>query len=478
MKQRRKSFAAAGNQAGSEAGNYKQGQLNAILQADAAFMGKDYDKAYQLYDEAIVKNPDEAPYAMYQKALIAGLKSKPEEKIQLLQKVVKEYPKSRMATAAEYELGAAYLEHNQLTESKSIFEKLAKSDDKELRFKALAKLAFVEQKTGNYDQAIAHYKRLVIEYPGHPEREATLESLRNAYIQKGDVAAYYAFAKENNIESAGEENMDEDYFVMAENKYIDEDYKGAVSALDAYLSKFPNGANKVQAYYLKGESLLAQKEYDKAKVAYQEVIGSGDADYKSLADIKMAMVQYELKDYQAAITAAQQYLEGTGDAEAQVPAHLILMKAHNKLNQKDQAVHSAAFLKPYEDRLTDQEKLEMKLIRAYALQQDRDYTAARKMYEEVAHAKTGAWSAEARYRMAQTLLLEGKLKEAEAACDQAIKENQSEHYWMVKSYILIGEILGAQKDYFNARATLQSVVNNANNDELEQEARKTAGYNR
>ena len=45
-------------------------------------------------------------------------------------------------------------------------------------------------------------------------------------------------------------------------------------------------------------------------------------------------------------------------------------------------------------------------------------------------------------------------------------------YWIVKSYILLADIFIKQKDYFNAKATLTSVVKRTKNTELKQEASK------
>ena len=47
-----------------------------------------------------------------------------------------------------------------------------------------------------------------------------------------------------------------------------------------------------------------------------------------------------------------------------------------------------------------------------------------------------------------------------------IKETGSYDYWVTKAYILIGDIFMEEKDYFNAKATYESVSRNANIEEL------------
>jgi TolA-binding protein len=82
----------------------------------------------------------------------------------------------------------------------------------------------------------------------------------------------------------------------------------------------------------------------------------------------------------------------------------------------------------------------------------------------------GAVAAEARYYAAQNLMLAGKLKEAENAAGKNIKQSAGYEYWVVKTYLLLGDILVREKDYFNAKATLQSVVQHTKIPELKAEA--------
>ncbi|MDQ6903824.1 MAG: hypothetical protein M3139_12535, partial [Bacteroidota bacterium] len=42
--------------------------------------------------------------------------------------------------------------------------------------------------------------------------------------------------------------------------------------------------------------------------------------------------------------------------------------------------------------------------------------------------------------------------------------------WVAKAYILLGDVYLQQKDYFNAKATYQSVANNVTIPELKKEA--------
>ena len=53
-----------------------------------------------------------------------------------------------------------------------------------------------------------------------------------------------------------------------------------------------------------------------------------------------------------------------------------------------------------------------------------------------------------------------------------INKSGSYDLWVTKAYILLGDIYFKQKDYFNAKATFQSIVENSLNAELKAEAQR------
>lgn len=462
-------FASAGNIPASQAGAQQASQQNTLLQADAAFMSKKYNEAAALYEKVIVSKSGDAPYASFQKALIVGIIGNETEKIELLQGVIKKYPNDPVREMAIDELGNTYLEQDKWAESRTQFELLLQASDKKLRSAAQYKIGHTYQKEGNYKEAIKSFEQFIVQNPTHPDRKNAVEALRACYLADENIEGFYAFTSEQNIDVSATSNKEQDYFELAENKYIEENYAEAIKSFDQFVTQFPNSKNLLQANFLKAESLTALKRYQEAAATYELVSAGGDKDYAPLAQLRLAQTYLELKDYDKAAENATRYLAQANEDEEKIAANTWLMKAFNKQGNTQKAAEVAEWLKPYADKLSAADRSEMETILAQKLVTQESYAEAQRKYQELAQGNT-AVAAEARYRLAEILLRQGKLEEAETACDIAIKANQYDHYWMVKSYILIGEILAAQKDYFNARATLQSVVNNANHAELEAEA--------
>jgi tetratricopeptide (TPR) repeat protein len=98
------------------------------------------------------------------------------------------------------------------------------------------------------------------------------------------------------------------------------------------------------------------------------------------------------------------------------------------------------------------------------------YAEAINSFKSVVQLNKAALAAEARYEIANCWFLLNKLSDAEKAAFETINKSGSYDYWITKAYILLGDIYFKQKDYFNAKATFQSVVENTLDNELKAEA--------
>ena len=90
-----------------------------------------------------------------------------------------------------------------------------------------------------------------------------------------------------------------------------------------------------------------------------------------------------------------------------------------------------------------------------------DCNAAIASFKNAASINKTAWGAEARFEIAQCYFTLSNLATAEKSALAVIKETGSYDLWVTKSYILLGDIFLQQKDYFNAKATYESVAKNA-----------------
>ena len=122
--------------------------------------------------------------------------------------------------------------------------------------------------------------------------------------------------------------------------------------------------------------------------------------------------------------------------------------------------------------LPDEKMNDALYYKAKTLQHFDSSEDAIRVYRQLAGNKNGEVAAESRYRIAELLLKQDKLKEAESAANESVHLSSGYDYWIVKSYILLSDVLVKEKDYFNAKATLESVVKHTKIQELKDEASK------
>jgi len=444
---------------------------DAILrEADASFMEKDFSKAASLYDKAIAGGIDNPDYARFQKALILGLQSKTNEKISLLNEIILKQPVSEYKTQAQYELAVTYLEADRNAEAIGLLEGLAaKKDNASIRPKSLIKLGYAYQESGRSKEAAETYKNFLQEFPAAPERNAAMDALRNIYIAGGKPEEFDAFVKSQNLPSLNEAELDNTYYAAAEAEYANSNWEKAVQAFGKYLDKYPSGLSANKAAYYRAESYYQLNNKEMALKDYDVVLDAGWSDFSENAAERAGEIALQQKNYEAAIKYYDRLRTSAMGSENMQQAYAGLMKASFEAGDFDKAATYAESLAALPD-LTPALATEAQFYKAKSLQQEGKLGEAKIIYEAIDKKNQGAISAEARYRVAEMLLQEHKLKEAETAAGYAIQGATGQDFWMVKTYILMADILAAQKDYFNAKATLQSIVKNSGDKVLKAEA--------
>jgi len=100
------------------------------------------------------------------------------------------------------------------------------------------------------------------------------------------------------------------------------------------------------------------------------------------------------------------------------------------------------------------------MVLAYSDQVTKSYLSSNSYFSSVANRNNASLGSEARYQIASNYFSLSQLDQSESAAMKCIEETGSYEYWVTQSYILLGDIFLAKKDFFNAKATLQSVVEN------------------
>jgi lipopolysaccharide biosynthesis regulator YciM len=206
--------------------------------------------------------------------------------------------------------------------------------------------------------------------------------------------------------------------------------------------------------------------------AYSAVAAEAPNKYAERAVLTAARICFfELKGYSKAESYYTQLKQITGSQENKLEAMRGLLRCQYQLKQWTEAVQNAKDLTEAKGSSADDKALANMAI-AKSMEESGQYDQALANFRSVAQLNKAALGAEARYEIANCWFLLDKLSDAEKAAFETIKQSGSYDYWITKAYILLGDVYFRQKDYFNAKATLQSVVDNTLDAELKSEAQE------
>ena len=164
-------------------------------------------------------------------------------------------------------------------------------------------------------------------------------------------------------------------------------------------------------------------------------------------------------------------LQYTVNQDNQLEALRGLVRCNYQLKDYTLANEAAIKLLTQKGISTDDKSIAW-LVLGKSQQINSDFKSALTSFKSCSLINKSAWGAESRYEIARCLYLLGNYTDAEKAALATIKETGNYDFWLTSAYVLIGDIYMQQKDFFNAKATFESVAKNSVIVELKNEAKQ------
>ena len=442
-----------------------------VRSADCYFMTKDFAKANAMYENVISNALPQSDYAIFQKGMIAGIKSS-STKISTLNSLSRQYPQSSLVPDANLEIANTYMADEKFADALPYLKKILTATNSDgLKPVAYLKSGLSYYNLNKNNDALANYQQLIEQYPQSPEADEALDNIKNIYVEEGRPNEYVALMKKNgkNISVSEADSLT---YTAAELKYNSNDCNAGITGFNNYLSQYPDGAFALEANYFRSECYYKNKDWANALTGYGYVNSKGLNKYFERATLTAARLYYlELKDYPNAKKYFASLLTGAVNQDNQLEALRGLVRCYYQLKDYEQANEAAKQLLAKKGISTDDKSVAF-LVLGKSQQVKNDCAAAIASFKSCAGINKSAWGAEARYEIAACQFSSNNFTAAEKAAQAVIRETGSYDYWVTKSYILLGDIFMQQKDYFNAKATYESVAQNSSIQELKTAAQQ------
>ncbi|MEZ5195793.1 MAG: tetratricopeptide repeat protein [Bacteroidales bacterium] len=438
-----------------------------IRLGDSWFIQKGYDNAISYYDKAISLNAIDVDYAMFQKAIALGVLLRYDEKITTLKSILVKFPKSSSVSEVIYELGNTYLVLNDNENALLNFKKIAAEHPKSIyAVKARLKSGLIYYNNGLNDLALSTFIKVVEDYPNADESKEALGSIKNIYVEQNRVDAYLAFVNDLPFAEVRASEQDSITYFAAENLYM-ENSNAACESLRNYLEKFPEGAFALSANFYLGDCYFGKEEFAKALPHFEYVAGQPKSAFTENSLLKSAVISYNTAAYQKAL---DYYKRLQTEAENKIninEAWYGQMKCFYSLhNYNDALIASSRFLEF--EKTTDEKRLEAMQIKAKSLFDLDDLLLAKSSFRKIAESSQGEAGAEAKYMIAMIEFMVSNFDVAESEIFELANQYAAYDYWVAKGFILLSEVYVKKENVFQAKQTLQSIIDNYEGDDLKQ----------
>ena len=440
-----------------------------IRTADCYYMEKNYSKAKAMYDNVIRLSWPDEDYATFQTSMIAGIKSS-KEKISLLNTMTRKFPSSPLVTDANMEVANTYMSDEKFNEAIPYYNNVIKSTgNASFKPRAYLKLGTAYYNLNNNSAAIQQFQTLISQYPNSTEAQDALENVKIIYVEDARPDQYADFMRKAGkpLSIDAEDSLT---YAAAETQLGNGNTSAALTAFNNYLQKFPNGAYAIDANFYRADIYNNKKDWKNALVGFEPVAANAPNKYAERAILAAARIYFfELKDYTRAETYYTQLNQEASSQETKLEAMRGLLRSQYQLQKWTEAVANAKELTAAKGSSSDDKVLANMAI-GKSFEVNRQYDQALANFRTVVQLNKAALAAEARYEIAFCWFELNKLADAEKAAFEVINKSGSYDFWVTKSYILLGDIYLRQKDYFNAKATFQSIVDNTIDPALKSEA--------
>jgi len=423
---------------------------------DCYFVSKSYDQAITFYDRVINASATSKDYAMYQKAMAYGYDRQLDKKAWVLKSLLADLPNSKFQAEARYELARSYLATDRLEEAKTYYDDVvSKHGNTNFAKRALVDLCFIYVKQGNTSKVRETWNKLYSTYPNDKVLVDAVAIVRGTLIED---PAFQQQIRSMSILNVTDKDIEDDVFTKASDPAYAGNCNEAIQKLSAYLQRFNPAFHSVEANYLLAECYFRAGNTSSALTHYTYVINQPVSDYTEDALRTAATILYNDRNYTQALQnykrLEQVAVLRTNVLEAQVG----LMRCNYFLGERTEAVIYAE--KVIGNASTPEDiRRTAHLWRGRVRLDQKNYTEALSDFNEV-QKRGGMMGAEAKYYVAVIHFEQGEYKKAETEVFQTIERYAAFDEWKFKSFLLLSDVYVGMKDYFQARATLNAILTN------------------
>ncbi|MAY85078.1 MAG: hypothetical protein CMP59_13190 [Flavobacteriales bacterium] len=436
-----------------------------IRMGDGYFVQKKYNQAIEAYDKAVRLNVAHTDYSLLQLSISQGLLGNYKAKVQTLKKLIDRKESSIYTDDALNEIGKTYLVLNLPEDALTYYNQLINEHPKSnLLAEAYLKVGLIHYNREEDKLALNAFDHVIKEYPSTRSAKEALEKVRKIFIDQGDLKAFEDYVNGVPFADISKSKLDSTAYVIAENHYLEGKCEKAVRDLTNYLKRYPNGLFSLNAHFYRGDCESRQGFRQEAIQDFEYVVAQATNKFTEKSYYALARLYEEMDSNTQAIRNYEKIVETAKSQNWINQAEEKLLSLYVEEEKFEDAKRMANTLLQRDPISTDLwEKSKMILARISYDQEE--YQESIELLDSLAKSNTER-GAEAKYLAARIYYLNGDHSKSDTMIYRLVDQVPTYPYWIAKGFILLADNFLAREDFYNARITFQSVIDNAGIPEL------------
>jgi len=440
--------------------------------ADCYYVSKSYPDALSNYRKVTQMTSPDADYAHLQAGVILGILRRYPEASTELDHVIKNYPQSRIYDEALFQKSQLEFEQGNYAQAVEGYSKLIQNNTTS-RF---APYAFTRRAASyfnlkEYGKTAQDYITVIENYASHPASNDVLLPLQEALNLAGRSAEFDKYLNEFKVSHPDAKGIESVEFESGKNLYFNQDYQRAIQSLALYINTYPESPRLSEAKYYQAESYYRLKENNKALEIYAVIAADKNFLFANKVIGRIAELEFKSGHYDRAIPYFHQLARLAGNKKEQYNAWSGLMESHYLLAQYDSASEYARIiLEKGNVNAGAQNKASLYLGKAAMAQGD--YDLAQDEFLTTLNSAQDEYGAEAKYLMGEIQYLSKQHKQCYETLVSLNSNFAAYPDWVGKSFLLLADNYLAMGDSFQAKGTLNSLIDNFPQDNIKAIARE------
>lgn len=433
--------------------------------ADSYYASKNFNSSIKYYNTALQNSDINRNYIIYQIGLCYYGLDDFTKSIEYMDKVILNSEKS-LDDDAIFRKAQIYFENSEF--DKSIINYNLIID--EYKYSEYISYSFLNRATSyfnlkSYDQAEDDYLYVLKNISDEKIQSQAILGMQKIVSFTNNFTQLNSLITEYKNRFPDNDNVLKIQFDNIRNLYFNQKYDDLISYVDEIFSQEEQVFNEYETNYYLAESFFKTKKYENASPVYETLLDSVNSKYFSRSLNRLAQINLNQKNYNRSLNYFKKLEKNSKNNRERIDSYIGSLTNYYYLKNYDSVHFYSSQINSF-DKISFNNRNKINLLSAKSFLDSGDITKGIDKLLTTINLVNDESAAEANYLLAKVFYSQSQKNQALETL-YALNENFSNYdYWVGKSYLLIADIFISMNEGFQANATLESLIDNTDIDEI------------